>query len=67
MPPAEPVVVPAVGESRYRKTQRPAAWKDQDLEEDSAYVSNGNSNDYVETGSSPDADYDLESRDYRWI
>nr|CAH0099152.1 unnamed protein product [Daphnia galeata] len=64
MPPAEPVVVPAVGESRYRKTQRPATWKDQDLEEDSAYVSNGNSNDYVETGSSPDADYDLESRDY---
>ncbi|XP_046637856.1 uncharacterized protein LOC124316141 [Daphnia pulicaria] len=72
MPPPDPVVAVPVGiESRYRKTgQRPATatWKDQqDLEEDSAYVSSGNSNDYVDTAgssSSADADYDLASRDY---
>lgn len=63
MPPAAEPAVPAVGESRYRvKTQRPAAWKDQDMEEDSPYVSN--TNDYVDVATS-DGDYDLESRDYR--
>ena len=67
MPPPDPVVVPVGGESRYRKTQRPATWKDQDLEEDSAYVSNGNSNDYADAGGSADADYDLASRDYRLV
>ncbi|KAK4010567.1 hypothetical protein OUZ56_019711 [Daphnia magna] len=62
MPPAAEPAVPAVGESRYRvKTQRPAAWKDQDMEEDSPYVSN--TNDYVDVATS-DGDYDLESRDY---
>ncbi len=70
MPPPDPVAVP-VGESRYRKTQRPATatWgKDQqDLEEDSAYVSSGNSNDYADAGSSADADYDLAGRDYRLV
>lgn len=75
MPPPDPVVAVPVGiESRYRKTgQRPATatWKDQqDLEEDSAYVSSGNSNDYADTAgssSSADADYDLASRDYRLV
>lgn len=75
MPPPDPVVAVPVGiESRYRKTgQRPATatWKDQqDLEEDSAYVSRGNSNDYADTAgssSSADADYDLASRDYRLV
>lgn len=49
-------------ESRYRKTQRPVAWKDQELDEDSSYGVNTNS-DYVVDNSG--ADYDLESRDFR--
>lgn len=61
MPPAGEPAIPAVSESRYRvKNQRPTAWKDQDLDEDSPYVSN----DYVE-GAPSDGDYNLESRDYR--
>lgn len=56
--------VSAIEETRYRKTQRPSAWKDQDLDEDSSYGANAN-NDYVDP--TANGDYDLEGSDFRYL
>ncbi len=64
LPPAAPVS--SIDEAtRYRKTQRPAAWKDQDLDDDSAYGSSVANSDYGESAAG--GDYDLEGRDYRYL
>lgn len=61
----ETAPVSVMEESRYRKNQRPAAWKDQDLDEDSlAYGANNVNTDYVDT---PGGDYELDGRDFKYF